>query len=353
MSAKVNTHPAPIEQVPTNIITGFLGVGKTTAILHLLRHKPVGERWAILVNEFGEVGIDGALITGQHSEEQGVFIREVPGGCMCCAAGLPMQIALNMLIARSRPDRLLIEPTGLGHPEEVIQSLQSEQYRSLIQLQTVLTLVDARQLGDSRYTDNATFNQQLRVADLVVAHKADLYEADELTQLSAYLKSDKVSQDAPIIAVAQGELDPQYLLRASRHQSVDAREKKPLTGDNPRPAPVAQSLLPLSVALLPPEGFLRFSQRGDGFYSLGWIFKADFRFDRIKLQSLFVGLGVTRLKAVLQLDNGWMGFNLVDGILSETALDHALDNRVELISLSPVVGQDIEQALQAAVTYRP
>ena len=69
--------------VPTNIITGFLGVGKTTAILQLLQNKPANERWAVLVNEFGEIGVDGSLIQGQHSESSGVFIREVPGGCMC------------------------------------------------------------------------------------------------------------------------------------------------------------------------------------------------------------------------------------------------------------------------------
>lgn len=100
-----------IQAVPTNIITGFLGVGKTSAILHLLKSKPAAERWAILVNEFGEIGIDGALIQGQSTEESGVFIREVAGGCMCCTAGVPMQVALSQLLAKSRPDRLLIEAT--------------------------------------------------------------------------------------------------------------------------------------------------------------------------------------------------------------------------------------------------
>ena len=97
-----------IENIPTNIITGFLGVGKTTAITHLLKNKPEGERWAVLVNEFGEIGIDGSLIAGNDSEQSGVFIREVPGGCMCCTAGLPMQMALTMLLAKAKPDRLLI-----------------------------------------------------------------------------------------------------------------------------------------------------------------------------------------------------------------------------------------------------
>ena len=106
----------PIHNVPTTIITGFLGVGKTSAILHLLTQKPAHERWAILVNEFGEIGIDKSLFEGQLTADSGVFIREVPGGCMCCAASLPMQIALNQLLAASRPHRLLIEPTGLGHP---------------------------------------------------------------------------------------------------------------------------------------------------------------------------------------------------------------------------------------------
>ena len=88
----------PISAVPTNIITGFLGAGKTSTILHLLKTKPEQERWAVLVNEFGEIGIDGSLLESQHSEQHGVYIREVPGGCMCCTAGLPMQVALAQLL---------------------------------------------------------------------------------------------------------------------------------------------------------------------------------------------------------------------------------------------------------------
>ena len=139
-----------IKAVPTNVITGFLGVGKTSAILHLLKNKPDNERWAVLVNEFGEIGIDGALMSAQHSEEQGVFIKELPGGCMCCASGLPMQIALNMLLAKSKPDRLLIEPTGLGHPKEVLAVLRSDSYREVLNLGATVTLVDARKLSDER-----------------------------------------------------------------------------------------------------------------------------------------------------------------------------------------------------------
>ena len=134
-----------IQAVPTHIITGFLGVGKTSAILQLLNDKPTNEKWAILVNEFGEIGVDGSLFKGnqfkgkqfkgQHTETAGVFIREVPGGCMCCAAQLPMRVALNQLLLQAKPDRVLIEPTGFPS--------QSSPYKKLID-NNIDTLNDLR-----------------------------------------------------------------------------------------------------------------------------------------------------------------------------------------------------------------
>ena len=147
----------PILAVPTNIITGFLGVGKTSAILQLLKHKPADQRWAVLVNEFGEIGVDQSLLQGQHGYRDGVFVTEVPGGCMCCAAGLPMRLALNQLLRTARPDRLLIEPTGLGHPREVLQVLMDGYYKHVLTVRHILTLVNARHLSDRRYTDSETF----------------------------------------------------------------------------------------------------------------------------------------------------------------------------------------------------
>ena len=108
-----------------NVITGFLGVGKTTAILNLLQQKPDDELWAILVNEFGEIGVDGGLLKGQAPARDDVMVFEIPGGCMCCAAGLPMEMALSQLFFLASPDRLIIEPTGLGHPAEVLSVLAS------------------------------------------------------------------------------------------------------------------------------------------------------------------------------------------------------------------------------------
>ena len=120
--------------VPTMIITGFLGSGKTSTILSLLKSKPSCDRWASLVNEFGQIGIDGSLLNSYDSKEKSIFVREIPGGCMCCTSNLPMQIALNQLLMMSKPDRLLIEPTGLGHPIEIMNELLNEYYSNILNI---------------------------------------------------------------------------------------------------------------------------------------------------------------------------------------------------------------------------
>ncbi len=171
---------APLQSIPTNIIFGFLGAGKTTAILDLIARKPDTERWAILVNEFGEIGIDGKII-GQTAQTLGntsgnncCTVKEIAGGCLCCAAGVPFQVGLNELVRASQPDRLIIEPTGLGHPKQIISTLQNASNHALIALQNVITLVDPRKLSDSRYLNHPNFMQQIELADVLLGSKADL-----------------------------------------------------------------------------------------------------------------------------------------------------------------------------------
>ncbi|HBS7907641.1 TPA: GTP-binding protein, partial [Klebsiella pneumoniae] len=152
----------------TNLITGFLGSGKTTSILHLLAQKPADEKWAVLVNEFGEVGIDGALLA-----DSGALLKEIPGGCMCCVNGLPMQVGLNTLLRQGKPDRLLIEPTGLGHPKQILDILTAAVYEPWIDLRATLCILDPRQLLDERAVSNDNFRDQLAAADIIVANKSD------------------------------------------------------------------------------------------------------------------------------------------------------------------------------------
>lgn len=309
-----------VQTVPTNIITGFLGVGKTTAILSLLKAKPSNERWAVLVNEFGDVGIDGGLLKGQYVEEGGVFIREVPGGCMCCAAGLPMQIALNQLLIRSKPQRLLIEPTGLGHPKEVLQVLSADYYRNILDVQKIITLIDARKLTDSRYTQHDTFNQQIDIADVVVGNKQDLYQDSDKLLLVKYIQQRKDSE-AEVVFTEHGILDPTILVGRTNalslpiqtyhhhHQSFESVEDEPI----------------------PECGFVKRENSGEGYRSIGWRFSTVKIFNKRALFTCFTGLSVERLKAVLITNEGVFGYNLVDNLLTEVALDDCLESRIEII----------------------
>lgn len=326
----MNSTPSRIHAVPTNIITGFLGVGKTSAILHLLKSKPGGERWAVLVNEFGEIGVDGRLFEGQYSNEEGVYIREVPGGCMCCAAGLPMQVALNQLLAKARPDRLLIEPTGLGHPKEVLQVLSAQHYREVLSLQKTLTLVDARKLSDQRYTSHSTFNQQIGIADTVIGNKLDLIEDEDRARLIAYVKQ-------------QGQAHTQVIFTQHGEISLSALQGSttsyPLTLHHHHHKTDINSLA--SEALIPDCGFIKANNEGDGFSSVGWRFTPDKVFNRQKLFSFLTDLRAERMKAVFITDAGVFGYNLTSDSLTEIGLDDCLESRIEIIS-----GDQLDDALQ-------
>ncbi|BBM86401.1 CobW family GTP-binding protein [Candidatus Uabimicrobium amorphum] len=307
---------------PTNIITGFLGAGKTTAILHLLKSKPENERWAVLVNEFGEIGVDGSMFEGKYGEKQGVFIREVPGGCMCCMAGLPMQIALNVLLAQAQPDRLLIEPTGLGHPLEVLNVLSSEHYQECLSLHQIVTLVDARLLSDRRYTENETFNQQIAIADVIVGNKSDLYQETDCNSLKAYAAMQR-AQHAKIVITKKGILESSWLegvTQASvttKHQHAHQKKQKISLNDIP----------------IPQCGYVKAENNGEGFKSIGWRITPDWIFNRKKLFLLFSGFNVERLKGVFITDDGIFAYNLTsDAILTEIALDECVESRVEIIA---------------------
>ncbi|PCK08208.1 MAG: cobalamin biosynthesis protein CobW [Alteromonadaceae bacterium] len=319
--------------VPTNIITGFLGVGKTSAILNLLKHKPSTERWAVLVNEFGEVGVDGHLIQGSHSQESGVFIREVPGGCMCCASGLPMQIALNQLLTKAQPDRLLIEPTGLGHPKEVLDVLTAKYYRDILLVQKTITLVDARNLSNPRYTEHGIFNQQLEVADIIVANKQGEYQDEDKACLATYLKNRGLSHKVTIFT-DQGRFSPDLLVgdcdyigeQSVSHSHADSDSHT----DNHNHE--QQGANNINSADIPECGFLHVQNKGEGYTSVGWRFASEVIFDRNALYAWLTGLDVERMKAVFLTREGTFGYNLAAGSLTEMGLDDVDESRIEIIA---------------------
>lgn len=325
--------------IPTHLVLGFLGAGKTTAILNLLKQKPQDEQWAVLVNEFGEVGIDGALLSNQ-----GVAIKEVPGGCMCCVSGLPMQIGLNSLIGFSRPDRLFIEPTGLGHPSQVIETLTGEFYRDLLHLSRAVCLVDPRRLEEERVQASRQFHDQIAVAEVLVASKSDLCTAEQLRRFDSWAR-DWEPAKRRIGRISNGHLPIEWL--AGESEGLPAQFP-----DSHRHHHHEEEALPGKPSLVEKPWQYYYNQ-GDGYTSVGWRAHKDLLFDTLKLQSMANDAGFERFKGVVHTTSGWWVLNAVDGALTLMDTEPADESRLEIISRSlepTALNQQLRAALAADKT---
>lgn len=324
------------QHIPTTIITGFLGAGKTTSILALMSQRPAHERWAVIVNEFGQVGIDGDLL-----RSEGVAIKEIPGGCLCCVGSQSFSVGLNQIIRTAKPDRILIEPTGLGHPAKLIENLRSDYFSSVIDLGAVITLVDARQLHDSRYTRHETFIDQIEVADILVANKVDTYNEDDFKafyELASRMQPPKQK----LLMVEHGRLLLEML-------------DEPASKDRKALFAMAHShqheLHEDHEDTCSETGWLRLDGRGDGYVSIGWQINPVVIFDAVHLQQWLTGLqdelSLERIKGVMHTNEGWLGINLSRYEKSVTHISASSQSRLEIITGADSLPDSLDHQLQA------
>ncbi len=314
-----------------NILTGFLGSGKTTTLLHLLAHKPADEKWAILVNEFGEIGIDGALLA-----DRGATLKELPGGCLCCVNGFPLQVGLNMLLKQNQPDRVIIEPTGLGHPKQLLTLLRSAVYQPWITVEATLTLLDPRQLADARIAENHTFRDQLTAADIIIANKRDRWSDDDRARLTDWQRHSL--GDRTLVETAWGEIDPTLL-----QQSALADRAIPDAIHHAHAAPRN------GLAALKLDNSARWRRalnEGQGYASCGWIFDGETVFDTIAALEWARHAPVDRVKGVLRTPDGVVTINRQgDDLFIETRPTSPPDSRIELIHHQPADWNSLQTAL--------
>lgn len=298
--------------IPTNMVMGFLGVGKTTAILNLLKQKPADEKWAVLVNEFGQVGIDGAIFAAS-----GAIVREVAGGCLCCAAGLPFQVAVNRLLTEVKPDRLLIEPTGLGHPKRVLDMLAGGYFRTVLDVRASICLIDPRKLSDNRYTSHENFVDQIALSDVLVANKMDLTDP-AATELFECWADGSRPHKAVVAQTVQGQLDVAWLdiTRNPERQAYfpDAHQAESIQIDTD----YRRMNSPLQNA-------------ADGYRSFGTLFPEHSCFNYARTTRLLNQLEAERIKAVFATDKGWFIFNVADGVMTIVPCKYSANNRIEII----------------------
>jgi len=255
---------------------------------------------------------------------------------MCCVNGLPMQIGLNTLLQQAKPDRLLIEPTGLGHPKQLLNMLRAAVYQPWIQVDATLTLLDPRQLADSRVTENENFRDQLTAADIIVANKSDKWQAEDRQRLAEWQHHNLAGR--PLVEAAWGAIDPALLSQPALtdRQVPDAAHHHPASR-------------PQGLAALKLEGQARWRRalnQGQDYASCGWIFDQDTQFDTIPLLEWARLAPVDRVKGVLRTPDGLVSINRQGSdLFIETRPTTPPDSRVELIHYQTVDWNALQSAL--------
>ncbi len=309
--------------VPVHIITGFLGSGKTTLIHSLIEQKPVDETWAILVNEFGQIGIDQAMFDARDD----VVIKGLPGGCLCCQLAFVLQAALVNLLARSQPDRVIIEPSGLGHPAGLLDLLRGDAFSEALDVRDIIATLDPRRLDDPRARQHDTFRDQLDMADAVALTMLDQSTPEQLNAAHAF-----VAQRWPprkwVHEATQGELP--FALLAQSGQAKESDMSVPASHQQLATAPSLEG----SFFDFPPAPGKPQRETGAalGYTSTGLRWHPSDRFDLDRLATCLGELPAeARIKGVFHTSSGWKRLNRAQGTLSVESSAWRQDSRLEII----------------------
>lgn len=318
-----------LSQIPTHLLAGPLGAGKTSLIRHLLAHKPAHERWAVLINEFGQIGLDAALLS---TDAEGVSLAEVAGGCLCCVNGAPFQVGLSRLLRQARPDRLLIEPSGLGHPAELLRQLAEPPWAGVLALQPCVLVLDAAALAADQALP-ATQQAALEHAGLLLLNKAENLDEASRARIVARLPA------RPLYWTTQGQL-PLAQLPGIEVKAQSASGEPVLPNG---PAPLA------AVWTDQRQPLCQIQEQVEG-WSIGWRWHPSQQFELLRVQHWLSSLPWRRAKLVLQTNAGWLSANALDGEAPHwRSSEWRKDSRLELIFSAAQDQQALSQGLAACL----
>ena len=221
------------QKIPATVITGFLGAGKTTLIRNMLENAQ-GRRIALIINEFGDVGVDGEILRGCGVETcRDEDVIELANGCICCTVADDFVPTMKKLLDRADPPQhIVIETSGLALPQPLVRAFNWPEIKSRVTVDGVVTVVDAKALAEGRFADDEEavaaqraadpnldhenpieelFEDQLNCADMVILNKTDLLDADEHASVSDDLKP-KLRSGTRLVPTKHGQMDVAILL---------------------------------------------------------------------------------------------------------------------------------------------
>jgi G3E family GTPase len=317
-----------LQNIPTHVIAGPLGAGKTSLIRRLLKDKPADERWAVLINEFGLVGIDAALLA---TADDGIAIGEIAGGCLCCVNGAPFQIGLARLLRRARPDRLFIEPSGLGHPLQILAQLGDAPWRGVLAVQPLVMVLDAYALETGSPMPAAQY-EAASTAGVLIMNKAS--EKSHLCITSGLPTARMLWVDVDRVTLDQ--------LPAVDNPVVSIVDK--LTNH-------PEALGEVWVDKFRAQCHVH--DHADG-WSIGWRWHAQIQFDLQAVERWLEPGSWRRAKLVIHSPTGWRSANCLDGQPARwKPSEWRRDSRLELVFAIPQDAAALQDGLQRAVMIDP
>ncbi len=285
--------------VPVHIVSGFLGAGKTSAIRAQLEAR-TGERVAIIVNDFGEASLDEVTL----AEGEPFRITNIPGACVCCTAPEGFVDALGAVL-EGDPERLLIEPTGLARPQDLVDTIRRSRHGASLALGPVVVLVDPKRLA----TTEATWAEQVEAADVLVANRTDLCSDEDLQRFEAWART-LWPEPLAVHRTTQGRIPPELF-------------EWPEDGARPRAEHAAGHAHGHSTA---------------GYVARSWWWAPERTFSgerlRAALDALARGDGgapLERFKGIFRTREGVLRFEVAAGERHETPSAHRRDSRADAI----------------------
>jgi cobalamin biosynthesis protein CobW len=235
-----------LAKIPTTIITGFLGAGKTTLIRHMLENAN-GRRIALIINEFGDVGVDGEVLKGcGEAVCRQEDVIELANGCICCTVADDFVPTMKKLLDRPAPfDHIVIETSGLALPQPLVRAFSWPEISSRVTVDGVVAVIDGKANAEGRYADDEEtiqamrkadpnlehenpiaelFNDQLNCADMVIINKTDLLSAAETADLTQSLEA-KIRKGTRVIHSQHGKLDISALLGLNAQSETDMKNR--------------------------------------------------------------------------------------------------------------------------------